>query len=318
VSRHPPPLKTYSHLAALRRVPTEYEVVTSRLLYYVERGFEIQVPVAGWYHKYQRGSALRCGDWERFRDPRETTYTKYTALQSEQEAHLAGVIRSFDTADHDPGLDTRWHATFSATLAPLRFALHGFQMIAAYVGSMAPAGRITITALFQAADELRRVDRIAYRMGQLRRGGFGDDSRQRWQSDSAWQPLRRAVERALVTYDWAEAVAALNLCLKPMVEALFLGELTRLARRQQDFLVAEMLSSFEEDGRWHRAWSRALFELAFADRAENREVVQGFVDRWYPLARQAADALGPVVGAHGALAEVVGRGALEALGLVPP
>ena len=49
-------------------------------------------------------------------------------------------------------------------------------MLAAYVGQMAPSGRITIACALQAADEMRRVHRLAYRMALLRRlrPDFGD------------------------------------------------------------------------------------------------------------------------------------------------
>src|SRR6185295_9514509 len=69
-------LKTYSHLASERRMPSEYEIATSRLLWYVPRGgFEVNVPLAAWYQRWQRESPFTGADWERFRDPRETTYT---------------------------------------------------------------------------------------------------------------------------------------------------------------------------------------------------------------------------------------------------
>jgi hypothetical protein len=50
---------------------------------------------------------------------------------------------------------------------PLRFPGHGLQMLAAYIGKMAPSSGITMAASFQAADEMRRVQRLAYRMRQL-------------------------------------------------------------------------------------------------------------------------------------------------------
>jgi Methane/Phenol/Toluene Hydroxylase len=40
---------------------------------------------------------------------------------------------------------------------PLRFPGHGLQMLAAYIGKMAPSSRITMAASFQAADEMRSV-----------------------------------------------------------------------------------------------------------------------------------------------------------------
>ena len=37
--------KTYWHLAGARRMPTDYEIATSKLHYYVGRGFEVEVPL---------------------------------------------------------------------------------------------------------------------------------------------------------------------------------------------------------------------------------------------------------------------------------
>jgi toluene monooxygenase system protein E len=324
MKRPVPPLRTYSHLEGQGRVPTEYEIVTTRLLYYPQRGFEIDVPVRAWYDRYQRGGRLVCTDWERFRDPRETTYTTYTALQARQEVHLDGVARTWASAEHDPATAAAWGAAFHQVMAPLRYPLHGFQMLAAYVGQMAPAGRIAITALFQAADEVRRVHCIARRMGELlpTDPAVGASSRAAWQSLAAWQPLRQAVETALVAFDWGEALVALNLCLKPLVEGLLLVELGRLARQRQDHLLAEMLASFDQDGRWHQSWSGALIRLLLEDSADNRPAVAAFLERWAPPALEAMRGAAPLLGAPGeraaAAAEARWRQWLVTLGLTPP
>ena len=215
---------------------------------------------------------------------------------------------------------TMWRATFARLVAPLRFALHGFQMMAAYVGQMAPSGRIAVAALFQAADELRRIHGIAYRMAQL---GLGkQESRGEWQSAPAWQPLRRVVERALCAYDWGEALVALDLCLKPLCEGLFLAELGRLARQRQDFLLGELLASFDEDGRWHRAWSGALVQMAVGARPDNAAVVQDWVGHWFPPAHAAVVAVAELLEGDGqralARAESDTRQWLGSLGLVSP
>jgi toluene monooxygenase system protein E len=187
---------------------------------------------------------------------------------------------------------------------------------------MAPSGRITITALFQAADEMRRVHGIARRMGHLRWAdpAAPERSRQQWQSLAEWQPLRRAVETALVAFDWGEALVALNLCLKPMCEGLFLGELGRLARQRQDFLLGELLASFDEDGRWHRAWSGDLIRLAVGERGENQSAIQRWIDRWYPAAREAVRAAAPLLGEGARAGQVEGQAAqwLGTLGVTPP
>jgi toluene monooxygenase system protein E len=324
MSRQVPPLKTYSHLAGSRRVPSEYEIVSSRLLYHPGRGFEVVLPASRWYERHQRGGRLSSADWERFADPRATTYPMYTALQARQEEHLEGVMRSWQAAAHDPARAASWRQTFLRTLAPLRFALHGFQMIAAYVGQMAPSGRLAMAALFQTADELRRVHRIAYHMGLLRRvePWPEDPSRALWQSAPAWQPLRRTVEQALVAYDWGEALVALNLCLAPLVEGLFFAELGPILREERDFLVTEMLSSFEGDGLWHQAWTAALVELLMSEGAENAAAIQDWVDRWFPRAREAVAAGAALLGEAGPAAldraEARARARLLALELRAP
>jgi toluene monooxygenase system protein E len=191
------PQRTYWHLEPLKRKPSEYEVVTSNLLYYVDRGFEVQTPLADWYQQHQRGSPLRCRDWERFRDPRETTYSKYTDLQRKREIFVDGLLAAIETTGYDRRLSPACVRVVDRVLGPLRYPVHGLQMAAAYVGSMAPNGRIVIACLLQAADEIRRVQRLAYRMRQLQETheGFGARSKAVWEQDPAWQPLRKVIER---------------------------------------------------------------------------------------------------------------------------
>lgn len=318
------PRKTYSHLADRQRMPTEYELVSTGLLGYTRRGFEVNVPIAAWYEQHQSRSPLTCRDWERFRDPRETTYAKYTSIQTKKEIFVDGILQSIDAIGYDRGLGEAWRATLARALAPARYPFHGLQMIAAYLGQMGPSGQITIACAFQTADEIRRVQRIAYRMRQLQETypGFGDDSKATWQADPIWQPLREAVERLLVTYDWGEAIVALSLSLKPMIDELFLAHFAALAWQEGDTLLREILFSLDEDARWHREWSLALFQLAVEDDPANRGVIQGFLDRWHPRTLRAVEALAPVLSADpgktlGDLRDLHGA-RLRALGLDAP
>jgi toluene monooxygenase system protein E len=296
-------MKTYSHLAAGRR-PTEYEIVTTRLHHHVERGFEVRVPVADWYERYQRGSRWQAADWEAFADPRETTYTAYTRLQRDKEAFVDGLLARIDASSYDRDLPAEARALIERAVLPLRFPFHGLQMIAAYVGQMAPSSRITIAALLQGADEIRRIHRLAYRMAQLRAADpvppgtstFGEDGRARWETDPCWQPLRRLVESLLVTYDWAEAFVALNVCLKPLLDELTMVEVGALARARGDFSLGQILASLDEDCQWHRRWTAALVRVAIAARPENGEACRGWVEAWLPEAREAVRALAPLLG----------------------
>jgi toluene monooxygenase system protein E len=165
-------------------------------------------------------------------------------------------------------------------------------MIASYIGQMAPGGRITIAAALQSADEMRRIQRIAYRVRQLQQvyPGFAADSRALWQTDPVWQPLREVVEKLLIAYDWAESFVGLNLVVKPLVDELFMKCVSDLALRHDDYLLGQIFYSLNEDCQWHREWTESLIRMAIEDHASNKDTIQAWIDRWHPLAARAVRA----------------------------
>jgi toluene monooxygenase system protein E len=293
--------KTYWHLLSQKRMPSEYEIVTSKLLCYTGEGFtgkrfELDVPLQQWYREYQQGSPFSCSSWEKFRDPRETTYTKYTELQREKEVFVDAILDEIEVTGYDKEIPPTWLTILSRFVAPLRYPCHGFQMLAAYVGHIAPSGRISIAAALQAGDEMRRVQRIAYRVRQLQLvfPGFAEDSKAVWQDDPVWQPLREGIERLLTAYDWGESFVGLNLVLKPLVDQLFMKHLSDLALERGDYLLGQIFYSLNEDCQWHRQWSQALVRMAIEDNPVNARVLQGWVNKWYSLGALAMDALATV------------------------
>lgn len=293
-----PGQKTYSHLAGQRRVPSEYELASSNLLYYTKGGFELKVPVSSFYERYQQGSPLRCADWELFRDPRETTYTKYTALQRNQEVFVDGILGSIESSDYDARLSPQWRRALGEIISPARYLFHGMQMLAAYLGQMAPGSRLIMAALFQTADELRRVHRFAYRLRQLQLtyADLGADGKQCWQSDPRWQPCREVIERLLVTYDLGEALVGVNLVVKPLIDAFF-DQLAERAAEHGDPLLREILRSLAADSHWQRSYTAALFQVLFADPAgdANRAAVAGWLAKWMPRGQGAVAGLAALV-----------------------
>ena len=291
--------KTYWHLGADRRLPSDYEIATSRLLYHVERGgLSVKPPAAAFQARHQGQSLLTAERWDGFADPRATTYAKYVALERDRESYVGRLLESIETSGADGKLVADWRDRLGDLLSPLRFLCHGLQMVAAQVGHLAPGSRIAVAALFQCGDEIRRVQRFAYRVAQLAqtRPEIVAAGRALWQEAPAWQPARRAVERLLVTYDWGEALIALNVCLKPVVDELFLLRLAELAEAAGDHLDAQILRALYEDCAWHRDWTEALTTFAIQDRPANREVIAGWKAAWAPavdeIARASAELLG--------------------------
>jgi len=143
---------------------------------------------------------------------------------------------------------------------------------------------------------MRRVQRIAYRVRQLQHlyRGFASDSKARWQTDTLWQPLRIAIEKLLICYDWAESFVALNLVLKPLMDELFMNHLSDLALREGDYLLGQVFYSLNEDCRWHREWSQALTRMVIEDNSQNIGTIQGWIEKWHPVAARALQAFAPL------------------------
>jgi toluene monooxygenase system protein E len=227
---------------------------------------------------------------------KQQDYTRYTEIQRDKEIFVDGILEEIEMSGYDGQISPRWLQVLSAVIAPLRYPGHGLQMLASYCGQMAPGGRIVIAAALQSADEMRRVQRIAYRVRQLQQfyAGFAADSKARWESDPLWQPLRIAVERLLICYDWAECFVAVNLVLKPLIDELFMNHLSELALREGDHLLGQVFYSLNEDCRWHRDWSRAWTRIAIENGSQNKQVIQSWIEKWHPVAARAVSGFVPV------------------------
>ena len=298
----PPGRKTYTRLAVGRRVPLEYELVSTDLHYNHPLRFELPAgnPVVAWYYRHREGSALQARSWEQFADPRRTTYRSYTELQDSREDVVDGLLREIDDTAYDWNLEDEWVRFLDRWYSPLRFPVHGLQMLAAYVAQMAPASRITNCAAFQSADEVRRLQRIAYRTVQLSGPPLEAETAQRqraaWEDAAAFQPLRELVERALIAYDWGEAFTVTNVVIKPRIDRLVNQEIAgTLATANGDPILTSIHFSLDEDARWHRAWTAALLRHLIEDTPTNTEVVSAWIEKWRPLASEALEAFAGVL-----------------------
>jgi toluene monooxygenase system protein E len=290
--------RTWSGLGDVRKMPSEYEIVTHDTNYTARKNRDAALeqnpssPANLWFLTYRDRSPLRVDDWLGFRDPDEVTYRAYVTAQSRQETVVAGILERYAAADHDRSLATAWRATLAALFSPLRFPLHGLQMSTAYVGQMAPSSYITNCAAFAAADLLRHVSLVAYRTRELQRAfpdaGFGGNDRARWEGEAAWQGARKAVELALTSYDWAESFTAVNLVLRPTLDDIWLRQLSEVARDNGDDETWLLLSNLHLDALRSRRWSAALAKYAIERRPENASVLERWVGIWAPRADEAA------------------------------
>ncbi len=299
--------KTWSTLGDVRRRVSPYEAVTARFHYHFRREpapFELDpgMPMNVWYLRHREGSPFQVDDWEGFRDPDKLTYKDYVAVQHERELYLDGLVDRFEAVEHVAGLDPAWVSTLRALFVPLRFPLHVLQVVSLYVGQMAPSSFITNPCVFQAADEMRRIQRTAYWTQVLADAHDADlattaAARDPWTGDPAWQPLRETLEKLLVAYDWGEAFAALNLVVKPALDTLLDRQFSELAARNGDAFLELLFAEFQNDARRSRHWSGDLVRYALAARPELADVLREWTGTWTPRALGAVEALAPLFAA---------------------
>lgn len=287
-------LKTWSLLGDVRRKPSNYEIVTAKFHYHFRRDpapFELdpEVPINLWYLKNREGSPLMVEDWEGFRDPARLTYRDYVMQQDKHEVYVDQLIDQHEAAGSAQALGTGWVDTLRAFFVPQRFPLHALQMTSIYVGQMAPSSFITNCANFQAADELRRIQRFAY-WTKVLANAHGDElaqtdtARVPWVEGDAWQPMRELLENLLIAYDWGEAFVALNLAVKPAIDELLNVQFAELARRNGDDFLANLLTAFRADSDRSRDWSAALVAYAVERDPALQELIDGWTAQWRPRA----------------------------------
>lgn len=292
------PLKTWSHLAARRRKPSEYEIVSTNLHYNTRPGqppYELDpnLFMNRWYIQYRDESPLKCDNWNAFRDPDELTYRTYNMLQDGAETYVFGLFDQFNDREHDKALNPQWAGTLARLYTPSRYLFHTVQMTSAYIAQISPASTISLCAAFQSADSLRWLSHASYRTKDLSNTfgdkGFGLDERRYWEQDVAWQGFRELMEKVLTAYDWAESFVALNLVAKPAIEEAVLRKLGESGRHNGDQLLGMLADSELVDGVRHRRWAAALVKMV-CDVPGNADVIKGWIAKWEPLADQAIDA----------------------------
>jgi len=287
-------LKTWTAFGNLGRRPSEYEIVTHNMNH-TTNGLELGPEVNGnrWLQEHRDGMRLTVADWDGFRDPDQVTYASYMAEQDDQETYIEGLLEQFDREGHDESLSDDALELLGKALTPCRYLGHGLQMLSANVQQLAVSSYVSNCAVFQTADQLRRVQLNAYRTTQLKLShesrGFGTGERDSWENDADWQPIRKAVELALVDFDWDRAFTATNLVVKPVADALFLDQLSKQAAEVGARLDELILENLLRDVARSRRWTAALGQFVTDADEANRGVLQEYVDELAPLGQAMID-----------------------------
>ena len=290
--------KTWTAFGNIARKPTDYEIVTHNMNHTMgELPLEVPPSAHGnvWLTKYRDQVALKVSDWDKFRDPDRQTYDTYVKMQDDQETYIDNLLVSY-TQDQssDETLSGECLTLLATALTPCRYLGHAQQMVSAYIQQLAPSSYVGNCAVFQTSDQLRRVQRIAYRTKQLANThptrGFGDNERKIWETDARWQPIRKAMENLLVEFEWDKSLAANNLVIRPICDDLFLNQLGNVLREAGDELDALILKNLYADAQRHNHWTTALVQFAVGENPANRAVFRDAVAKWTAMGEEVIKA----------------------------
>jgi hypothetical protein len=78
------------------------------------------------------------------------------------------------------------------------------------------------------------------------------------------------------------------------MDEMFMNYLSELALREGDYLLGQVFYSLNEDCRWHREWSQALARMVIEDNLQNSVTIEGWIEKWYPVAARALQAFAPL------------------------
>lgn len=273
-------LKTYSHLADAKRIPSPYEIATTQLLYYPTKGFAVKNPVTDWFQRTQTAGEIKVGDLSRFSDPKTYTYTTYVQERRTQELHIQKVLSSVDFKQLSSQSEIL--QLLENSFVPLLYPLHGMQMAAAYIGQIVPESRICICAAFQTADEMRRIHHIAFLTSLIRESfpEFGENRKELWENHAQWQPLRQVIEELLVTYAWTESLVVLNRFIKPLIQQIYFEALFNKISALGMPQLLLFTHSVAEQEQWHSEWYQALWALLAQENAQNQNEMERLSLKW--------------------------------------
>jgi methane monooxygenase component A beta chain/propane monooxygenase small subunit len=247
-------------------------------------------------------TAVRCSDWERFRDPAQLWYRPYVAQTNHEEQALERLVPAALADGVADRMEPAWlEHVLQKYYAAWPFVEYGLFLALCHPVREALGDTVMFVTAFQAADKMRHVQDIVHLTFDLADvlPGFDDTgARAAWMTDAALVPVRETVEALLVADDWMEVLAVINLVFEPLVGSLMATHfMASSAAHHGDPVTPLVLAGTRRNAARHLAAVKDLVRVLVEDPehgAANRAVVSGWIDAWVPRVDEAAVALSAV------------------------
>jgi len=232
---------------------------------------------------------IKCSDWEQFRDPARLYYATYCYNRADFQTRIKGEFEAADRYGLFKNMDPAMVDTLREFLPVLRHIIFGEAVAFMYIGRAAVGTAIEQCATYQCFDQLgsaQLLTRICLEL-EDRCPTILQDGKQKWIEDEKYQKLRALLENLMVTWDWAEAMIAINLILDSILYPLFFEKMTAVTVKNGDHAYLSFSKFFMEMFEYERNYTSALVKMLLADQPENKDIIVSYINKWFPLILEA-------------------------------
>lgn len=286
-----------------KKRPSQYEEITLHTQW-DPRNFAS----AGWFNRDKNGqppwredaSLLQATDWWAYRDPNAEWFRPFVKRQADIGRAIEQSIANAKRADSFKAFDTSWVEFLANHYGAYRFAEYGLFLALCQAQREAGSDVVAQPIVFQSVEKDRHAQDITLYSMELENviENFSDaKAKSNWMEAPEWQGLRRITEYLLACRDWGEIYVVVNCLLEPLVSTLFCRELVlRHAPLHGDSVTTTLVQGAEADRASRYDSMKAFVTMAIEQNPENRKTIQTWLDKWLPLAKQAAEDLLPLFG----------------------
>ncbi len=247
----------------------------------------------------ERFSALRLTDPYTYADPRGFYYTPYVTNRAAHHDAFGKTLAYLESRDLLAKMPDGWRALVADVVVPLRHYESGAQLVSVGGSRFAYGTSVEQCCSFAAFDRIGNAQMLS-RIGLAAAGGTAEvlaAAKQHWVGAAYLQPLRKLVEEAMVTDDWAEGLLVVDHVDSLLYPLLWssLDEAALLGGGGAYSLLAQHMTGWFAD---QRKWLDALLAAWAHDEqhgAGNRDTLRRIHAQWADAVREAADAVAGAV-----------------------
>jgi len=269
---------------------------------YEEATYDLQ-PVTNFHYKpladanydlYDvRKTAIKMEDWYKFLDPRQYHYASYVTARAKQQEVAEQNFVFIEKRNMLDEMPDDVKSLILNFVLPLRHYEWGANMNNLQLVSEGYGAALTSAFMFHAEDRLGNAQYIT-RIGLLlaeNEASVLDAGKDRWLNDSAWQPLRKAMEDTFVLKDWFELHIAQNVIFDAFIHPLYFNILEQELNKKggtAQAMMTEFITLWNEEC---ARWIDMTVKVAVAQSPENAELLNRWCKKYIDIAFDAVSPL---------------------------